>query len=187
MYQLYKLHNSESPAYYIGMTKQSLRARYAGHVYCANAGRKTKLYCAMRKYGASSFSMELISEFDSKNSCCDAEIAAISDAISSGDSIYNLAKGGDGGYVVTDDKRQVWIEKLKAARVGQKPALGMKHSAETKELCGAYGKLRWDIYGRYPVDVTKLSFPAARDKYGISKTHYYRLRKVESAPATLTE
>jgi hypothetical protein len=67
--------------------------------------------------------------------------------------------------------------KLSASRIGGKPFLGKRHTEETKALCGKYGKLRWDMYGRYPSEVTKYSFKDAHLKFNISKTHYYRLLK----------
>jgi hypothetical protein len=67
---------------------------------------------------------------------------------------------------------------LKEKRKGRKPALGMKHTEDNKKKFGEFGKMRWDIYGRYPDDVINYSFNEAKEKYGISKTHYYRLRKL---------
>ena len=54
----------------------------------------------------------------------------------------------------------------------------MKHTEENKKKFGEFGKLRWDKYGRYPDTVVNLSFIEANKQHGISKTHYYRLRKL---------
>jgi len=56
----------------------------------------------------------------------------------------------------------------------------MKHTEENKKFFGECGRLRWDKYGRYPAEVTAMSFKEANEKYGISKTHYYRMRRLHS-------
>jgi hypothetical protein len=95
--------------------------------------------------------------------------------------IYNLHPGGLGGFsILTKSEVEIeeWREKQRIARKGKTPALGMKHSDENKILFGEFGKKRWDIYGRYPAEeVVNMSFKEANKKFGISKTHYYRLRK----------
>jgi hypothetical protein len=126
----------------------------------------------MRKHGFDNFEMILINAFENKQNAVDLECSLIS---LDDDQCLNLAPGGEGGWVVVN--KNDWLNKLSVARQGGKPALGMKHAEENKKKFGEFGRLRWDIYGRYPIEVTDYSFLDANKQFGISKTHYYRLLK----------
>ena len=81
------------------------------------------------------------------------------------------------------EERQVeWRAKLSAKRKGRKPALGMKHTEASKELFRKVSREYWSTQDTYDWDDMKdMPFKQARDKYGISKTHYHRLRKRSKA------
>lgn len=174
MYYLYKISCESSEFVYYGKTVNT-KQRLHTHRHSAKT-KKTPLYCWMRKYPE--WCMEVIAIFDREEVCNDAERALIKLCRDLSVKILNLAPGGEGGFYVKD--KEEWRLKLIETRKGKKPALGMKHSEENKKLFGMYGKMRWDLYGRYPKEVTELSFKEANIKYGISKTHYYRLRKEEA-------
>lgn len=165
MHYLYKITAPDSERYYYGITVHVTR-RIATHKH-ASKTKNTPLYSWMRKH--TDWSLKVVAEFESKELCCEAEVAAIANSDSN---CLNLSPGGEGGFVILD--RAAWIEKLKAARKGRKPALGMNHTEETK------ARLRQVMAERereYPEEVLNLSFADAHDKFGISKTHFYRLRK----------
>lgn len=167
MYKLYRIINESSDTSYIGMTKRSLSRRMSEHRFNARTGKKTKLYDAMRYYGIDNFSIVLIQEFDTQQECAYNEI----DLIAKEDNLYNLAAGGEGGFVVVDVEG--WKNKLRVARAGRKPALGMKHTEENKKFfadCNKRKELKYE--GNLPK-----TFKEASKLLGISKTHYYRLVK----------
>lgn len=167
MYQLYRILNSKSSSSYIGMTSRGLHRRMKEHRWAAINDKKTPLYDAMRAYGVDNFSIVLVEEFDTRQECMQAEI----DLIAKEDKLYNLAAGGDGGFVVSDV--EAWKQKLREARRGRKPALGMKHSEENKRFFSECAKRRKTRYaGNLPS-----TFKEASKLLGISKTHYYRLVK----------
>lgn len=176
MLYLYVLRNTVSGTKYYGVTN-NVKQRLAGHKYAAKHKKhKCPLYDAMRSYGFDKFQMEVLDQGDDE-AIVAAEIAAIA-----GDSeCYNLHRGGSLGFDIRDkgpEAVEEWKVKLRAARKGRQPALGMKHSDEVKKLCGEYGKLRWDIHGRYSAEeVLKYGSAEAKERFGISKTHYHRLRK----------
>lgn len=174
MYYLYCIKNLIDDVVYVGMTN-NLSRRWTTHVHSCNNGNQSKLYAAMRKYGIDKFKMELVNEFYSKEDCCAAEIFAISFLTNNNIKHYNLHSGGTGGFVVQD--KEEWIKKLKDARKGKQPALGMKHTKDNKQIFSNASKRRWDENGRYPKEVLNYSFKEAHSKFGISKTHYYRLKK----------
>ena len=167
MYQIYEIVNKVSGRRYIGMTKNSLWQRFASHKHAAKSGKKSRLYDAMRSYGIDNFEINFLEKFDTKQDCCEREIFLIAE----GENLYNLASGGEGGFAVRNVEE--WKKKLRKARVGRKPALGMKHTDENKKFfaeCNKRKKLLYDF------NLPK-SFKEAHSLYGISKTHYYRLVK----------
>lgn len=181
MYYLYKFTNLINGRTYYGMTN-NVKQRISSHI-CSSKSNKTTnpFHNAIRLYGIENFNCEVLAEFEDRLDCCEAEIEAINNAKSNNEDVYNLHPGGEGGFSIfslPEEQQNAWREKQRNSRKGKTPALGMKHTEDNKNLFGMYGKLRWDIYGRYPVDeIMILSFIEANRKYGISKTHYYRLRK----------
>ncbi len=172
--KLYEIRNSENEAVYVGVTRSTLVRRWASHRFSSKTV-VTPLYCMIRKYGLDKFRIELVEEFRTEQEMLDAEKARIKFYRESGVKCLNVLDGGEGYFPIKDwEARKA---QLRAARAGRKPALGMKHTEENKKLFSECSKARWDKYGRYPEEVTQLSFKDAREKYGISKTHYYRLAK----------
>lgn len=171
MYKLYKITNQINNKYYIGMTKQSLEKRFSQHKQSAKT-KTTYLYNAFNKYDSDNFNIELITEFETKIECCNAEILYISQNTNG----YNLASGGEGGFVIQDI--YAWKEKLKKSRKGRTPSLGLIHTEETKQICTESSKKYWDSVETYDWNnIKNYSHKEAKEKFGISTTHYYRLRK----------
>lgn len=90
-----------------------------------------------------------------------------------------MTNGGEGGFVVPAEKINSWKEKLSKARKGRQPALGMKHTEENKKLFSEVSKKYWDENRIYsPEEIRKFSsFKEANRATGISKTHYYRIKR----------
>lgn len=175
---LYEWRNKVSGRSYYGITR-NLGRRLASHKHAIKSGRKTPFYDSVRSYGWENFDQFVLSMGD------ESHIASLEQlCIEHDPTCYNLHQGGHIGFdVTTKDKNSVeeWKEKLRYSRKGRTPAMGMTHSEETKRLCGEFGKMRWDIYGRYPNEVLDYGFAESNRKFGISKTHYYRLRKAMMA------
>lgn len=172
---LYKITNNINGRCYIGITKHSIHKRFRQHLFAAHSGKKSYLYDAIRSYGNEHFSIEHLCSFSNEEAMLNSERNHIIYMKLSGQKLYNIKDGGNEIFGMRD--KDAWRVKLKAARIGRKPAQGMKHTDTNKKLFSDYGKLRWDLYGRYPDDITELSFKDAHNLHGISKTHYYRLRK----------
>lgn len=170
---LYEIRNSVTDSIYVGITRGSLAKRWREHKFCARKGIKTPLYDSIRTKGVDNFSIHEIACFENESDMLQAEKDLISFHRLHGN-CYNLLEGGAAYFAIKD-----WDEhkaKLRKARAGRKPALGVQHTDENKKLFSESAKKRWDIYGRYPDDVTNYSFKEANAKFGISKTHFYRLR-----------
>ena len=183
MYKVYKIVNKVNGKYYIGMTKQTLIKRFSQHKQNAKMGKNTYLYNAIRKYGNDNFEIELLLECSNKEECCNLEI----EYISKNKNGYNLAPGGEGGFVVQDIKS--WKCKLKESRKDKTPFLGKTHSEEAKKKCSEASKLYWDSQQTYSwEDIKKYSYKEAKEKFGISTTHYYRLKnKSEEKPLSRSD
>lgn len=172
--KLYEIRNSENDAVYVGITRNSLVRRMASHRFSAKS-KHTPLYCAMRKHGFDKFRIELIYEFEIESEMLKAEKDRIAFYRNIGVKCYNVLDGGESYFPIKDWEAHKAI--LREKRKGRQPALGMKHTDENKKKFSEFGKARWDKYGRYPEDIILLSFKDAKEKYGISRTHYYRLAK----------
>ena len=183
MYKVYKIVNKVNGKYYIGMTKQTLIKRFSQHKQNAKIGKNTYLYNAIRKYGNDNFEIELLLECSNKEECCVLEI----EYISKNKNGYNLAPGGEGGFVVQDIES--WKCKLKESRKDKTPFLGKTHSEETKKKCSEVSKLYWGSQQTYNwEDIKEYSYKEAKEKFGISTTHYYRLKnKSEEKPLSRSD
>jgi len=173
MFYVYKLTNKITQKYYIGFTN-NISNRVNSHKCSAKSGKKSKLYSNIRKYGFDNFDLSVLFQSEDRTSALSKEIEFID---LEDKQCLNLALGGEGGFVVPEEHKDVWRRKLSVKRKGRKPALGMKHTDSNKNLFSEFSKKRWDANGRYPKEVIDHSFKDAFYKFGISKTHYYRLLK----------
>jgi group I intron endonuclease len=169
---VYKIVNKVNNKEYVGITRTSIDQRWASHK-CAAKSRSTYLYNAMNKYGVELFSIIPLVQCTWEYAC-ELERALIATE----DYAYNISAGGEGGFVVPSEQVESWKLKLKEARKGRKPALGMKHTETTKQICAQYSNDYWATKETYDKDViTQMAFKAASKTFGISKTHYYRLKR----------
>lgn len=186
MYKIYLIRNKVNGNLYVGQTKNTLKTRYAGHKHEAKKGNMSPLYCAMRKYGLENFDIVEIGHTDNRKDCDQMERDTIKRAALEGIKTYNILLGGEGGNIAKPENRADWVRKLKSARQGRKPALGMKHTDENKKFFREVSREYWDNQETYtPKDVLKHRFCDANRIFGISKTHYYRLVNLHGR--TLTE
>ena len=172
---LYVIKNDVSGTIYYGISCDPYR-RMISHRHSARNGKKTPLYSAMRSYGEDKFSMRVLYTGRPKF------IRAMEiELIANDQKKYNLHPGGDGGYLVPEDRQADWKRRLSASRQGKKPFKGKSHTEETKAVCGEHAKKRWD--GKRASDlwdleeILSLGFAEANRRYGIPKTTYYRARR----------
>jgi len=177
MWSVYQIVNKISGNKYYGITKNA-RLRWNAHKHAAlTANKKSPLYDAIRSYGWDQFEMQVLESGLSPEEAGHIEIGLIA-----GDTTcYNLHLGGTVGFDIRllPEERQVeWKRKLSEKRAGRTPFLGMNHTQENKQLFSQVSRKYWDTQATYRWDdVKNLSFKEAATKYGISKTHYYRLRR----------
>jgi group I intron endonuclease len=181
MYYLYVIENKITDVIYFGMTNRP-KQRLTSHKAEAKRGSSTYLHNAMRKYGVDSFEMRVIDSFETREKCCEAEVDIIDLAKQMNIKTYNIHLGGSGGFDIRlkgEEATEEWKAKLREKRKGRKPALGMKHTEETKRICGEANNRKEKRYPELEANWID-SFALANKQYGISKTHYYRLRKARA-------
>lgn len=161
---------------YIGMTKTSLEKRRNSHHHSVKSGSKSYFHNAIRKYGPDNFEWRVVAYCPDESNMKHLEEILIRYYKYMG--CYNIADGGNGGFVVPDNRVEEWKNNLRKARKGRKPSLGMKHTEENKKFFAECNKRKKLLYDG--IDFSKISFNQAHRDYGISKTHYYRLRKVRT-------
>ena len=178
---LYEIRSTKTDKVYVGITRKALSTRWNQHKSAFNRGLKTILYDCMRSHGIDSFTISVVAEFTEEDKLLAAEKAAVLGYKKLGLSL-NILDGGESYFNIKD--KDAWKAKLREKRKGRVPSLGMKHTEENKKYFSVCVKLRWDLYGRYPKEVLDYGFTEANKKFGISKTHYYRLRKSTSSNET---
>lgn len=188
-YWLYILRNNVTGSMYVGVTKTTPQRRLNAHRCAARRGvGGSALYDAMRKYGVAAFSIWLSVECDDEDQMYAREREMIAQLRERGQKLYNIKPGGRGegrGSAPVRD-REALREKLRAARQGKTPALGMRHTDANKKVFSAAARRRWE--GKvYPVEVLTVGHREAKERWGISTTHYYRLQRVARGVMTPEE
>lgn len=169
---LYWITFTGTARFYIGITN-NVERRVASHKH-ASQTKKSPLYDCMRKYPE--WKLTVMETYKTREEANEAEKYWISYGRENYWQLLNLADGGEGGFVITNVKD--WKNKLKLARRGRKPFLGKKHSDRTKQLCREAASTKEVKYDAS--EIVSLSFKEANEKFGISRTHYYRLKRVTS-------
>lgn len=121
---------------YVGITRNKLRIRKAGHKNAMNRGEKTKFLNALRKYGFDNFDFCEIYQCDT---FCEAKVKE-QEYIALHKPEYNTTLGGDGvlGYRPTLEARLARSRNMQ----GMQPFLGKRHTEETKALISEKKKQR---------------------------------------------
>lgn len=125
-------HTSPSGKQYVGWTASTVERRWSQHVDSARRGSSAPFHRAIRKYGAGSFTHEVLELCDSDSAAQRAERQWIARRGTYGDGGYNATTGGDGRprVIVSAETRA----KLSAAHSGvkRKPL-----TAEHRAKCSA--------------------------------------------------
>ena len=169
-YIVYK-HTFENNKSYIGYTSLSISKRLVKHMQNAQLGHDTKFYRAIRKYGLSNIKSSILYESFSKEEVLEKEKFYITsyDSFRKG---YNMTLGGEGGFVVPEEKLNSWKVKKSKAMSGEKNS---RYTGFTDEeiLDNAYKffkehrclpKRKWQIYSS-----EKFGYPKSYSKYRFKK------------------
>lgn len=125
-YIIYKIIIIDTQKMYIGYSSKTIEDRFHKHMLNANSGIHTKFYNALLKYNFN-VDMEIIDSSDDMLKAKELEIYYINfyDTYKNG---YNSTKGGDGGFIVPDEKYNGWLKKLTIRSIGSNNA---NHSGYT--------------------------------------------------------
>jgi group I intron endonuclease len=151
---IYEAYNKNNGKVYIGLTTKTLKQRKSSHIRSAKSGSNAYFHKAIRKHGEDAFEWSEIMSTDSLEDLWQLEKLCIS--LHEDWQTYNTSLGGEHS------------------------AFGMKHTEETKQLCGDYARQRWDgkrAFDKYPDWVFELDSYKEAAKFGVPKTTWYRYRK----------
>lgn len=153
--RIYLLKNIITGNSYVGQTRRTLRLRFNAHRYTMGKKNSCKAISdAMQKYGEDNFEISLLEECTSQQHMDECEMRWIATLNTMTPNGYNLTAGGAGksGYRHSDEskkKMSAWQigkkltdahkKKVSESLKGNKRALGMRHSAETKALISKKG------------------------------------------------
>jgi group I intron endonuclease len=153
---IYEAYNKNNGKSYIGLTTKTLDIRVSQHIRAAKSGSKMHFHKAIRKHGPDAFEWSVIMIVKDIDELYDKEQLCIS--LFEPDQLYNKSLGGEHS------------------------AYGMRHSDETKVVCGEHAKRRWD--GKRAKDLwpeecfAEPSYKVAKEKWGVPKTTWYRVRRL---------
>ena len=104
---VYKLTCTVSGKSYVGITARALDTRWLEHCGRARQGTRTfsRLYAAIRKYGAEAFTREIVATADTQEQARSLECAFIQrlDTFANG---YNANEGGHGWLIVPEEVKR---------------------------------------------------------------------------------
>jgi group I intron endonuclease len=128
---IYLVTNTVNGKRYVGQTVSKLTSRWATHKRCAQRGSTFALHSAIRKYGATAFTIEVVAE--SLEPFLD-HLETVFIKLYNTKSVYgyNMTDGGDGnrGHRWTEEQKQAWSERCKGEG---NPFYGKRHSDEVKQ------------------------------------------------------
>lgn len=116
---------------YVGITDSSLARRFSKHCGAARAGKPSRLYDAMRRYGSDEFSISLLYTYSTRDDAYTAE-AILVDALNLQQCGYNTLPGGDVLPCQLGRKRSTSTKARISASMRGRPSArrGLKHTAE---------------------------------------------------------
>ena len=130
LFVIYKITHVESDRAYIGLSRQGALKRIRLHWKVSNR-EDTLLYRAMRKYGRSAFSYEIVAIASSVDDLPALEVKAIADCRAFvRDGGFNMTRGGEGSPGICDEVRENMRVAAKARM--QDPAVRAKISSTLK-------------------------------------------------------
>lgn len=140
---LYKL-TFPSGKSYIGITSKSIKRRIVHHVSCARRGGRWAVHAAIRKFGESSFEVQVLAEVDDWPQLCRMEVEAIREHQTKTPHGYNLSDGGEGfqGYKFTPEQRAASSRARKGKNLRNSRALGYRHTEEALRKIAEAGRGR---------------------------------------------
>jgi group I intron endonuclease len=152
---IYEAYNKNNGKVYVGLTTQTLEKRKSSHLRSAKSGSTSYFHKAIRKHGEDAFDWCVVAETNDLGSLYKLEQLFIS--LYEDWQTYNISLGGEHS------------------------AYGMKHTEQTKKVCGEYAKIRWDGKRTSDIYLEEVflckSYKEAKKKYNIPKTTWYRERK----------
>jgi group I intron endonuclease len=136
-YYVYTISNTNNEKIYIGVTNNPTR-RWREHLYKSDKVGISKLYAAMKKYGKSTFRMDIIYCTDDREHNFDMEVKFIHDLRTIDDG-YNIDAGGKGGSTYRSEETK---EKISISNTGRthtkesKDAMSIARSGENNHMYG---------------------------------------------------
>lgn len=164
---------------YIGITSKTARRRTIVHRSHARTGPDCALHRAIRKYGEKSFSVAVLMVASDWNYLCEMERRAIASFGTLVPSGYNQSLGGEGvlGVPATEEARMRRSKAMKGKGLGNKFALGYRHTDDARRKIAAAGTgATFSDERRARIGATKIG-----NRYGAFKKSVETRAKISAA------
>lgn len=121
MFLVYKITNTINQKIYIGFTGRTLEQRWKSQLSAARCNEITRFCHAIRKYGPDPWKREILAGFSDEIRARKTEEDLILTENAMNPALgYNAKPGGCGGWIVPDDKYEMWRKKLSDAGSGER-------------------------------------------------------------------
>lgn len=125
-FEVYLISSTKTKKQYVGVTTKGYLNRFANHIWHSRKQRKScrALYEAINKFGAESFSVELLYTANSRDEMHQMEIHFIKSLNTLSPDGYNLTEGGDAG-IMSEETKQMMSDRLKGQPLSDKNKAGL--------------------------------------------------------------
>lgn len=130
---VYKITNIVTGKCYIGITIQSLKARWEGHLAKMRSGDSRHLYCSMRKYGIDKFKIEQIDTANTIQELLEKEKYYVN-MYNSRMCGYNMTEGGDTNPMSDIEVAKKHKSRMRSLATREKISQTMKRKAKEGSL-----------------------------------------------------
>ena len=118
---VYKITNRVNGKIYIGHSVRTLEQRWKSHLSSVRQGSKFRFHSAIRKYGVDLWDQEILFEHSDVYICKKKEEEMIAEFdLMNNKKGYNAKPGGCGGWIVPDEKYELWAQKQSKNNIGLK-------------------------------------------------------------------
>lgn len=179
---VYKITNIINKKTYVGQTRRSLSQRWSEHLHSTNHGSTTAIHNAIRKYGKSNFTIDIIASCTSQTILNRYESVLIEKHNTLAPNGYNIQLGGDNHSMDMGTKmklsRALGGKSILARNLKTNKILNFKSQGECKKCLGlGNGVVSQCLQGKYHTAKGYTFALASSSKLPLTKSEVLMIKK----------